>query len=330
VAADTVIGEAELPRGYLLVEMEQELGRAGRKARAVMLKQVGEHVLEGEVIARTGGLVQKEYTSPVDGEIADMRDSRVLIEVAPEPVEAIALYPGKVVSVMARVGVVIESSGALVQGDLGIGPALRATLHCPVPSGDLPLLAGQITEEHVGGILIGGRTLDAAALDQAVAAQVRGVIVASLHSSLLAPIRESGLSLIVTEGLGDVAMPERTFDLLCEHVDQEVTFAPTHEGTAAPTVLAGHKPELFGYARESDLPDAEAAQPTLAVQGAPFLAGTRVRVLRAPHQYAEGRIVSLPEVPQRLASGLTVWGAEVDLDSGERVFFPLQNLESIR
>jgi hypothetical protein len=68
----------------------------------------------------------------------------------------------------------------------------------------------------------------------------------------------------------------------------------------------------------------------LTVQGAPFLEGTRVRVLRAPHQYAEGRIVSLPEVPQRLACGLTVWGAEVDLDSGGRVFFPLQNLESIR
>ena len=106
-----------------------------------------------------------------------------------------------------------------------------------------------------------------------------------------------------------------------------------------PTRSAAARPDVeivtavitdLGYAPGADLSEGGRERPEWIAQGVPLQEGTRVRVLRAPHQYAEGRIVSLPEVPQRLASGLTVWGAEVDLDSGERVFIPLQNLESIR
>jgi hypothetical protein len=59
-------------------------------------------------------------------------------------------------------------------------------------------------------------------------------------------------------------------------------------------------------------------------------AGTWVRVLRAPYQNAGGEIVSLPRHPQRLASGITTWGAEVDLESAGTVYVPLENLEIIR
>jgi hypothetical protein len=321
VAADTVIGETDLPGGYLLVELDQELGPRGRDARKVMLKRVGQSVLQDEAIARTGGILRKEYASPVDGTIVDMRDSRVLIEVAARHVELMALYPGEIVAVMPRAGAVIETTGALIQGDWGTGPSFRATLHCPVPSGDVPLLAGQITDEHVGSILVGGRSLDAAAIAQAVETRVRGVIVGSIHSDLRAAIQASGLSMIVSEGLGDAAMPARTFELLSGHAGQEVCFAPTSESTAQ-----AHKPELFFYAPG----EGGETRPAQLVQGAPLRNGTRVRVLRAPYLYAEGVIVSLPDVPQRLASGLHAWGAEIDLESAGRVFVPFQNLESIR
>jgi hypothetical protein len=328
VAGDTVIGETDVPGGYLLIELDRELGPRAREARAVMLKKVGQNVLRDEVIARTGDLFQREYTSPVNGSIFDMRDSRVLIEVAPQHIEVAALYPGEIVGVMPRSGVVIETTGALIQGDLGFGRSCRATLHCPVPTGDVPLLAGQITDEHVGGILIGGRTLDAAAIEQAVEARVRGVIVGSLRSGLLPVIQESGLALIVCEGLGDTAMPARTFDLLADYAGQEVCFAPAAEGTAQ-----AHKPEILCYARGSDAsePGEEGGtRPALTTPGAILQAGTRVRVLRAPYLYAEGEIASLPEVPQRLASGLYAWGAEVILESASRVFVPFENLETIR
>jgi hypothetical protein len=169
--------------------------------------------------------------------------------------------------------------------------------------------------------LIGGRSLDAAALEQAVEAGVRGVIVGSLHSDLLPHVTASGLSVIVSEGLGDAPIPAHTFELLSECVGQEVCFAPTPEGTAQ-----AHKPELFYYLP----PEAPEGQPALLEPGAPLQAGMHVRLLREPHLYAEGAVVSLPAMPQRLASGIYAWGAEVDLGAAGRVFVPLENLESIR
>ena len=79
VAGDTVIGEADVPGGYLLIELDRALGRRGRDARKVTRKKVGERVLEGEVIASTGGILTKEYICPVDGKIVDMRNSRVSV-----------------------------------------------------------------------------------------------------------------------------------------------------------------------------------------------------------------------------------------------------------
>ena len=52
---------------------------------------------------------------------------------------AIALYPGEIVAVTPRSEVVIETTGALIQGDWGFGPSFRATLHGPVPAGDVPI-----------------------------------------------------------------------------------------------------------------------------------------------------------------------------------------------
>jgi hypothetical protein len=321
VAADTVIGETDLPGGYLLVELDRELGPRVRDAHQVMQKRVGASVQKNDVLARTRGILRREYLCPVDGKIADMSDSRVLIEIAPQHVEVVALYPGEIVSVMPRAGVEIETSGALIQGDWGTGSSFRSTLHCPVPTGDVPLLAGQITADHTGCILIGGRGLDAAALDQAIETRVRGIVVGSISSELLPQVQESELSFIVIEGLGDVAMPADTFALLHKCVGKEVCFSPTPEGTAQ-----AHKPEIFYFGSLEDRED----RPAPLVQSLPFAKGTRVRALREPYLYAEGEIISIPEGPQRLASGVYAWGAVVDLESSGRVFVPLTNLESIR
>jgi hypothetical protein len=116
-------------------------------------------------------------------------------------------------------------------------------------------------------------------------------------------------------------MPGATFELLADYVGQEISFVPTAGGPEGT-----HKPELFGYTPIEDREES----PMPISQGATLENGTRVRVLRAPYQYAEGVIVSLPDIPQRLTSGLYAWGAEVDLESIGRVFVPYQNLESIR
>jgi hypothetical protein len=323
VAADSVVAEANVPQGYRLIELDKVKGARTRSARGnlarkVMIKRIGDVVERGEVIARFGQLFKKEYASPVSGQIVDMRDTRVLIEAVPQNIELLALYPGQIVDVIQDRGVVIETTGALVQGAWGLGQALRTMLASVVPGGDVPLLAGQITAEHRGMVLLGGRTLDSGAIAQAVENRVRGVIVGSISSHLLPIIAQSGLSFIVTEGFGDVPMHPEAYDLLHSCAGQEVCFQPS-TGVEWRT----QRPEVFCFIPGQDRPALTEPSPAMGI-------GTQVRVLRAPYQNAVGEILSLPGYPRRLASGITAWGAEVDLGSAGTVYVPLENLEVIR
>jgi hypothetical protein len=318
VAAESIIAETDRPRGYHLFKLDQVLGRRIRNPARVMVKRTGDTVEEGEVLARTGAIVSRQYVSPVEGQILDMRGNRVLIQVAPQHIELSAFYPGQIVDVLPGMGAVIETSGTLVQGAWGTGRALRATLYVPVPGEDAPLLPGQISDQHVGAIVVGGRTLDEDAIAQATESRVRAVVVASISSRLLPMVQESGLSLILTEGVGDFPMAADAFELLQSCVGQEVCLNPSPQGASRV-----QRPEIFCYAPGEDGPPL--AAPTMSLE-----VGARVRALRAPYQNDVGEILSLPASPRRLSSGAQVWGAEVDLESAGVVFIPLENLEILR
>jgi hypothetical protein len=186
------------------------------------------------------------------------------------------------------------------------------------PGADVPLLGGQISGEHMGMVLLGGRSLDANVIAQALEIRVRGIIVGSIHSDLVPALRESGLSVIVTEGFGDMPMHPRAYALLHSIAGQEVCLQPS-AGAERKT----QRPELFCLSPSQDRPAPIEPSSMLDV-------GDQVRVLRAPYQNAVGEIVSLPTHPRRLASGIVTWGAEVDLGSAGTAYIPLENLEMTR
>jgi hypothetical protein len=323
VAADSVVVETRVPQGYRLIELDRALGVRSWGARNVsksMVKRIGDVVDRGDVIARGGLLRNKEVVSPVAGQIVDIRDARVLIEAAPQNVELLALYPGQVVDLVTDRGVVIETTGTLVEGAWGCGPELRTTLASAVPGNDVPLLVGQITGEHMGAVLLAGRTVDAGVIAQAVEHRVRGLIVGSVRGDLIPVIRESGLSVLVTEGFGDVPMHPEAFELLSACAGQEVCVQPS---AAASGDGKAQGPEVFCFTPGPDRPALAQHSPSLSI-------GAWVRVLRAPYLYEMGEIVSLPVHPRRLQSGVIAWGAQVNLESAGTVFVPLENLQVIR
>jgi hypothetical protein len=318
VAADSVVAEATVPQGYRLLQVDEALGVSRRSAHNAMLKQIGDVVERGEVIARTKGLRKREYLVPVGGQIVDIAEGQVQIEAMPQRIELLALYPGLIADVIPARGVVIETTGSLVQGTWGYGRARRTTLICAAPAGDVPLLGGQLSGEHLGMVVLGGRTLDANTIAQAVEMRVRGIIVGSIDSALLPAIGRSGLSVIVTEGFGNIPMHPKAFKVLAACEGQEVCFQP-----ATQVDWKTQRPEVFCFVPDRERPVLTESSPSLCI-------GDRVRILRAPHHNAEGEILAFSRHPRRLASGITAQGAEIDLGTAETVFVPLQNLEIIR
>jgi hypothetical protein len=284
----------------------------------VLVKKVDEAVEEGEVIARAGILSKAVCTSPVTGRILDARDNRVLIEVAPRRIDLNAFYPGRIVNLLPDLGAVIETTGALVQGVWGTGSMVRARLETVVADGSATLTADLVTAAHMGTILVGGRTLDREALEAGIYNQVRGILVGSIGGELRSAVEASSLAFMVTEGFGDFPMNASAFGVLHSYTGREACFNPTTR-----LRWEGIRPEVV-------IPLASEEEPPAIEYGVPLEVGTRVRVLCAPHAKALGRVASFPSHPYLVESGIRTLGAEVELDSGGRVFVPLENLERIR
>lgn len=317
VSSDRVIATAEIPGGYHLLDLEEGLHTRIKRMDKVLAKKIGETILAGQVLARLGGLVKKDFVSPVSGTILDARSGKVLIEVSVEHVELTALYPGKISRVVPERGAEIEITGALIQGAWGTGRELRGRLECIASDGNLPMVAEMITSSHMAVILVGGRTLDVDVLAAAAENQVAAIVVGSVDSALIPAIEASGVPVMVTEGFGDLPIGARTFDLLRQHIGSETCFSPVVQ-------MRGRvrRPELIiALPTEGDVPAIE--------YDGRLEAGMRVRALRAPYAGQVGQIVSLPARPQRVESGLRTRGAVVDLDTGGRVFVPRENLEML-
>ena len=317
VAADSPVAEADVPSGYRLVDLNKALDTRISDMGKVMTKRVGELVAKGEVLASRGKLLKVQCVSPVDGQIADARGGKVLIQVAAQHVVLNAFYPGQVTTLIPERGVKIEVEGALVQGAWAHGTEVWATLDCGTPDGDTPLQADQITAVRIGTILIGGRSVDREVLALAVQAQVRAIVVGSISSDLLSMLEATPISVLVVEGFGDWPLNAETFRLLQSFAGREACLSP-----AVRTRWEVRRPEIL-------IPLSAEGRARKAEQSTSLAVGSRVRALRAPYENAQGIVASVLAQPRRLESGIQARGAEVDLDGIGTVFVPFENLELI-
>ena len=130
---------------------------------------------------------------------------------------------------------------------------------------------------------------------------------------------ELGLSLIVTEGFGRIAMARKTFDILTENAGRTASIS------GATQIRAGVvRPEII-------ITDTKAqAVPTAAPEGAQGLAeGAVLRAIRAPYFGKIGQVLSLPAELEQVESGARVRVLEVAFEDGTRAILPRANVELI-
>jgi hypothetical protein len=130
-----------------------------------------------------------------------------------------------------------------------------------------------------------------------------------------------GVTLVVTEGFGEMAMAERTFRLLRERDGRRASLS------GATQIRAGViRPEVIVPATEAPIDEGAAA--TGGEEG--VRVGSAVRVIRAPHFGAIVTVVALPEQPQTIETEAQVRVLVAELPGGERVTLPRANVELIQ
>ncbi|MFH1144615.1 MAG: hypothetical protein V1774_08745 [Candidatus Eisenbacteria bacterium] len=338
VTAEQVVARTELPGNVQPVKAASILGQHQSDLLEYMLKKVGDPVKKGEVIATARsffGLFKSHCLSPTDGTIESISTvtGQVIVREPPIPVQVDAYVDGRVVEVIPREGVVIETEGAFIQGIFGIGGETHGKIHMAVSTPDQALTLEHLQGNVAGKVLVGGSLVTEPVLREAARRNVRAVVAGGLDAADLQKFlgydlgvaitgsEHLGVTVVITEGFGTMAMAERTFELLGRHEGRSCSVngaTQIRAGVMRPEIVICISRAEAGVERERAFDMAQGLQ-----------AGSPVRVIRAPHFGRLGEVVSLPPELALVESEAKVRILKVRLSDGTEVLVPRANVEMI-
>jgi hypothetical protein len=301
-----------------------------------ILKKEGDRLERGDVLARTKGIFGKfrqEYKSEAAGTIESISavTGQVILRGAPQPVQVKAYLTGQVVDVMPHEGCAIEADVTFVQGIFGVGGETFGPVRMACKRHDQELADDLITPDLKDCVAVGGARVTAKAIERARQLGVAAIIAGGIDDADLEAVlgynlgvaitgsERIGLTVIITEGFGEIAMARRTFDLLASREGDDAAV------NGATQIRAGvMRPEIV-IPLGADRP----ARDTTPSATSRLAVGAPVRVIRDPYFGLIGRVTALPPEPQTLQSGSKARVLEVTFESGEGVIIPRANVELI-
>ncbi len=310
-----VVAEANLAPEHLLLEIARGLGLPAEKADTFIQHQAGEEVSQGDVIAGPVGLARRVVRAPKDGRVVVAGGGQVLLELNRPQYELRAALPGVVTQLITDRGVEIETTGALIQGVWGNGCTDYGVLSVLSHSPQDVLSSDKLDVSQRGSILLSGFCSDPDVLAAAGDIPIRGLILSSMDSTLVPVAARMRYPIVVIEGFGNIPMNSIAYKLLSTSDRRDVALIAEvwdrYEGT---------RPEIV-------IPLPPSGQLQLPLEAEIFAPGQKVRILGEAHRSSTGTITSLPPGLAVLPSGIHAPAAEVRLESGDNITYPLANLE---
>jgi hypothetical protein len=315
VSASDTVAVAPLGGDHLLLETARGLGISPRKANEYIVRQIGEEVVEGDVIAGPVGIGRRVVRAPQSGKIVDISSSQVLLQVKEYHEDLKAGIPGIVTELLGDHGVEIETVGALVQCVWGNGGVDTGLLIVLARSPEDILAADRLDVSQRGSVVFAGHLRNPEVLKTAAEIPLRGLILGSMDSALIPLAEKAKFPIAVIEGFGNIPINPVVYTLLTTNEQREAAV------NAEPwDRLNARRPEVV-------IPLPAGGNVTLPIETDKFSKEQHVRVVYGEHKGMLGKIVSLKPGLTTFPSGIHTPGAEISLEGGENVVLPLANLE---
>jgi hypothetical protein len=337
VAAEDVVAETFMPGDVTPVNVANLLSLPPADVPECMLKSEGDRIEIGEPLARTRGIFgvfRNTHTSKVAGTIEAISSvtGQVMVRGEPEPVQVRAYLSGRVVEVLPDEGCVVEADVTFIQGIFGVGGETYGRIVMACASHEQELTADLIKPVMRNCIIVGGARMAHEAIGRARDIGAAAVVSGGIDDEDLRDFlgydlgvaitgtEDIGLSIIVTEGFGEIVMAKRTYDLLASRAGADASV------NGATQIRAGVlRPEILIPITDGTKVRKAEAQPTDGMLDL----GRPVRIIRDPYFGLIGSVSALPPEPRVLDSGSKARVLEVKLDSGESVVIPRANVELI-
>lgn len=336
VTSREIVARTLMPGDVTPIHVAKLLSIPASDVPRSMLKPVGAPVAPGEPLARSQGLFglfRQEIKSAVAGTIETISPvtGQVMVRGEPRAVQVQAYLTGTVVEVLPHEGVIIEANVALIQGIFGVGGEAYGTLRAVCAQPDQDLTEDLITPALKGAVVVGGRRVTQTAVRKAQQFEVAAIVTGGIDDQDLREIlgydlgvavtgsEKIGVTVIVTEGFGDIAMAGRTFQLLRQHEGADASV------NGATQIRAGVlRPEVIIPLPPTAAVTNPQERPTGVLE-----VGAMVRVIREPYFGLIGTVVELPPEPRVLESESKARVVEVLLLRGEKVVIPRANVELV-
>lgn len=337
VNARDVVARTELPGDATPINLANQLSLPPGDVPACMLRKEGDRINMGDLLARTKGIFgmfKNEYASKVAGTIESISGitGQLIVRGEPIPVEVRAYVTGEVVEVLPEEGVVVETDVTFVQGIFGIGGEAFGPIRMACKDHKEEFAADLVSAEMKGTVIVGGARMSGETVKRAIEVGAAAIVSGGIDDADLRDIlgydlgvaitgtERIGITLIITEGFGEIAMAERTFRLLASREGDDAA------ANGATQIRAGvMRPEIvIPLSEEEKSAEAEGPHSVGLLE-----VGTVVRIIRDPHFGVIGTVAALPSEPRELGSGSKARVLEVKCESGETVVVPRANVEII-
>ena len=312
-----VIAEARFAREHVLLDVARTFGVSVQAADKMIKVKESDRLTEGALVAEMKGFISRSIRAPRSGRVVVAGGGQVLMEVGDARVELRAGLSGTVERIIPERGAVIRTVGALVQGVWGNGRVESGVMISLIEKPVDVLSPDRLDVSLRGSVILGGHIHDLETLKLAGEMPVRGLIISSLHPSLLQSAAQMRYPILVLDGFGAMPMNSAAFKLLTTNAKREVTV-----NAEFPDRYSGNRPEAI-------IPLNVPGEPDEPEDYQMFAVGQQVRMRRSPNLGEIGSITNLPEGLSKLASGLRAPSAEVRLENGTIVLVPLVNLEVV-
>ena len=337
VQARDVVAETFMPGDITPVNLSNALSLPPADVPECMLIKEGVRVEVGQPLARTKGifgLFKSEYKSKVAGTVESISNvtGQLIIRGEPLPVQVCAFLAGEVVEVLPKEGVIIAADVSYVQGIFGIGGETYGSVRMACQQHTDELNANLIKPEMKDCVIIGGARMTGDAVRRAIEIGAAAVISGGMDDQDLRDIlgydlgvaitgsEQIGITLVITEGFGEIAMAKRTFQLFS-----------SREGDAAAVngatqIRAGvMRPEIVIPLSEEEKSREVEPEHTAGL----LEVGASVRIIRDPYFGQIGKVTGLPAELTVLHSESKARVLEVECESGAHVVVPRANVEMI-
>lgn len=315
VQPSDVVAEVQPPAKHYFLDLAAGLGVPPAEAGRYVKVELGGRVEQGQILAGPVGIARRTMRAPANGRVLTLTRGRLLFEALQDPYPLHAGLPGEVAGSDGASSVIIETTGALIQGVWGNGRRGWGVMRVIGTDPAERLQPSKLDLTLRGALIVAGTVDNPAPLHQATELTIRGMILGSMSAELIPVALRMSYPIMLTEGFGAIPINGPAYELMTANGGREASLEATIR-------------EPF----ESQLP--EAIVPLPASQRArspdnvvPLEPGVRVRALRAPYTGAVGSILHFLPRPEGYPSGVLAHSASVELAGIGPVSIPLANLE---